>query len=851
MAKKKTTPKKKGAAPKKSSKGNRSVLSFLLLPILFVLIAMGAAAYVVINILIAPVNDRHQQALIDNIANQYDAYINNVLEQHDSLMNQIASSQYVIDQVSQGDAELLLEAESFIASQIPYGLSVHVFPVRQSRLIPDDTPPLSHAGLDMIRKAEQGQNLSMEAHQHDGEAYLQSVRAVRNNSGRLIGTVAIAQSLDYLSEQLGGIDGTKGNLVIEQQFEGAPRQTLLTYGAKNTNEVIRLGVSNPNWTLTFQPSDELAYASVLSTNLLWTVFGALAIACILPIFLAGQRVQQTLRHDANAFAREVQNLLSGQKTAHSDFEFAIFSTLAKTINRMRMGKQQSGRGPSASTGGAILDTPARAPTAQDDVTDFDVSMMDSDSDLLGMNQSSAPAQPQSAVQPDIFRAYDIRGIVGQALTADTAQQIGLAIGSEAYDRGEQTIIVGRDGRLSSPDLTQALIRGLQASGRDVIDIGMVPTPVCYFACQHLKVGSCVMVTGSHNPANYNGFKIVLGGNTLMDDEIKGLYHRIENQNFLSGSGNLTNQDVSAAYLQRIGQDVKAKRPLKVVIDCGNGVAGNLAPQLVKGVGCHVLPLFCDIDGNFPNHHPDPSDPANMQDLTRTVVETRADIGLAFDGDGDRIGLVTNSGKVIPADRLLMLLSKQVLQNNPGATILFDVKSSRRLKNLILGFGGKPVMWKTGHSFMKRKMRETGAALAGEMSGHIFYQDRWFGFDDALYTAARLIEILADQNETIDTLLAELPQDLSTPELSISTTDERKFRVIEALQRNAQFPNGQITDIDGVRVDYQDGWGLVRASNTSPKLVCRFEADNADALRRIQDQFKQQMLGVDSQLQIPF
>nr|WP_196159204.1 phosphomannomutase/phosphoglucomutase [Reinekea sp. G2M2-21] len=466
-------------------------------------------------------------------------------------------------------------------------------------------------------------------------------------------------------------------------------------------------------------------------------------------------------------------------------------------------------------------------------------------------QQQPRAKAQINVSEEIFRAYDIRGIAGQTLTNDTAMQIGLAIGSESYDRGEQTIIVARDGRLSSPELSQALIRGLAASGRDVIDIGVVPTPVCYFASEHLRVSSCVMVTGSHNPGNHNGFKIVIGGNTLAGDEIKGLFHRIENQNFLSGTGNTTTQDVSSAYLARVCDDVKAQRPLKIVIDCGNGVAGTLAPQLIKGIGCHVLPLFCDIDGNFPNHHPDPSDPRNLQDLTRTVVETRADLGLAFDGDGDRLGIVTNSGKIIYADRLLMLLAKQVLQTNQGGTVLFDVKSSRRLKDLIIGFGGKPVMWKTGHSFMKRKMRETGAVLAGEMSGHVFYKDRWYGFDDALYTAARLIEILAGQNETIDTLFNELPQDLSTPELSIATSDERKFRVIEALQRNGQFSGGQVTDIDGVRVDFQDGWGLVRASNTSPKIVCRFEADNEASLRKIQNLFKQQLLGVDSQLQIPF
>lgn len=845
MAKKKPAP-KKAAARKSSGKGNKSILSFLTTPMLVVLVAVGLSGYLLISTQAIPVNDRHQDAMVRSIASQYEAYVNNVLDQHNALMNQVATSQVVIDLVSQGDPTLLKEAESVIASQIPNGLSVHVFPIRGAREDLSVEPPLTFAGLDMIRRAEQGQNLSVEAHQNNGTAYLQSVKAVRNESGRLVGTVAVAQSLDYLSQQLGGIDGTKGNLLIQQQFDGAPVQTLVTYGAKNNNAVLTLNSNNPNWTLTYQPADELAFASVLNTNLLWVIFGVLAVVCIVPIFLAAQRLQLTLRHDANNFAREVQNLLTGQKSANSDFEFMIFSTLAKTVNRMRMGKSMP-RGASAP---AAMEAPQALPANADEVDKFDVPMMDSDNDLLGMTQSQS-AQSSVNVDESIFRAYDIRGIVGQTVTPDVATQIGLAIGSEAYDRGEQTVIVGRDGRLSSPDLSAALIRGLAASGRDVIDIGIVPTPVTYFACEQLKVGSCVMITGSHNPANYNGFKIVLGGNTLMDDEIKGLYHRIENQNFLSGSGNTTSQDVSGAYLSRISDDVKAKRPLKVVIDCGNGVAGTLAPQLVKGIGCHVLPLFCDVDGNFPNHHPDPSDPKNLQDLTRTVVETRADLGIAFDGDGDRIGIVTNSGKIVYADRLLMLLAKQVLQSKPGSTILFDVKSSRRLKNIIVGFGGKPVMWKTGHSFIKRKMKETGAALAGEMSGHVFYKDRWFGFDDALYTAARLLEIIAGQAETIDTLLAELPQDLSTPELAIGTTDERKFRVIEALQRNGQFAGGQITDIDGVRVDFQDGWGLVRASNTTPKLVCRFEADNEDSLKKIQHLFKQQLLGVDSQLQIPF
>ncbi len=847
MAKKK--PAQMKAARSKPTSGNKGILSFLMLPIGIIVIALAAAAYLLVSTQAAPVNERHRAALIDGIASQYEAYINNVLDQHNALMSQIAASPIVIDQISIGDSTQLREVEQFIVSQIPNALTVHVFPVREAVQDNTSNPPLSFAGLDMITRAEQGQNLSIEAHQYNGTAYLQSVKAVRNGSGRLIGTVAVAQSLDYLANQLGGIDGTKGNLLIEQQFEGAPKQTLVTYGAKNTNELINLRLNNPNWTLTFQPADELAFASILSTSLIWVFFGALIIICVLPILLTGQRLQLALRHDANTFAKLVQNLLTGQKSTTSDFEFAIFSTLAKTINRMRMGRQGI-KSNDPNQQASVLDLTIGKPVNADEVENFDVPMMDGDADLLGMQQQPR-AKAQINVSEEIFRAYDIRGISGQTLTNDTAMQIGLAIGSESYDRGEQTIIVARDGRLSSPELSQALIRGLAASGRDVIDIGVVPTPVCYFASEHLRVSSCVMVTGSHNPGNHNGFKIVIGGNTLAGDEIKGLFHRIENQNFLSGTGNTTTQDVSSAYLARVCDDVKAQRPLKIVIDCGNGVAGTLAPQLIKGIGCHVLPLFCDIDGNFPNHHPDPSDPRNLQDLTRTVVETRADLGLAFDGDGDRLGIVTNSGKIIYADRLLMLLAKQVLQTNQGGTVLFDVKSSRRLKDLIIGFGGKPVMWKTGHSFMKRKMRETGAVLAGEMSGHVFYKDRWYGFDDALYTAARLIEILASQNETIDTLFNELPQDLSTPELSIATSDERKFRVIEALQRNGQFSGGQVTDIDGVRVDFQDGWGLVRASNTSPKIVCRFEADNEASLRKIQNLFKQRLLGVDSQLQIPF
>lgn len=844
MAKRLAANKKKVANQAPSDGNNKTVLSFFYIPIITLIISIAVGAYFLISTQVTPVNQAHQEVLITEIAKQYEAYFNNVLDQHDILMEQIASSSYVVDKVTLGE---VADAETSIASQIPNGLGVHVFSLRQATLLPNATPPFSHAAMDMIRRAEQGQQVVLEAHQNNGIVYLQTVKAVRNSSGRIIGTVSISQSIDYLAQQLKGIDPSNGNLLVQQQFLNAPVQTLLTYGAKNTNDVIELNSNNINWTITFQPSNDLAFAKIQSANIFILVFAILAAAAALPFILASQRVQTALRQDANAFARQVQNLLSGQGQAPANFELAIFSTLEKTLNRMRLGKGL--KLPNDPMMAAAIPTETKYNSDGND--SFDVSMMDSDNDLLGMNQSANTNTNHIAVSEELFRPYDIRGIVGQTLTNDAAVQIGIAVGSEAFDRGQQAIIVGRDGRLSSPELAQSLIRGLRSSGRDVIDIGEVPTPVCYFACQHLDVGSCVMVTGSHNPANHNGFSVVIAGNALIEDEIKGLYHRIENQNFLTGDGKLMTQDIGTAYLDRVKSDVKPKRPLKIVIDCGNGVAGSFAPQLIKNIGCHVLPLYCEVDGNFPNHLPDPSDSRNLEDLARTVVETRADLGVAFDGDGDCISIVSNSGKIIYADRLLMLLAKQVVQSNPGATILFDVKSTRRLKNLILGFGGKPVMWKTGHSFIKRRMKEVNASLAGEMSGHIFYQDRWFGFDDGLYATARLLEIIAAQTDTLDNILNELPQDVSTPELTIESTDARKHRVIEALQRNGQFGNGQLTDIDGIRIDFQDGWGLVRASNTRPMLSCRFEADNDQSLKKIQALFKQQLLAVDSQLQIPF
>jgi phosphomannomutase/phosphoglucomutase len=463
------------------------------------------------------------------------------------------------------------------------------------------------------------------------------------------------------------------------------------------------------------------------------------------------------------------------------------------------------------------------------------------------------ADRDTFVDRSIFRAYDIRGVVGATLDKGVARLIGRAIGSEARERGLKEIVVARDGRLSGPELSASLIEGLRGTGMDVIDIGAAPTPVLYFATYHLNAGSGVMVTGSHNPPEYNGFKIVLGGETLSDDAIQGLYARISESRFEAGSGGLQSMNLQNDYLERIAGDVQVERRLKVVVDCGNGIAGAIAPAVIEAIGCEVVPLFCEVDGNFPNHHPDPSDPHNLQDLTLSVKQMKADIGVAFDGDGDRLGVVTTDGETIFPDRLLMLFARDVLSRNPGAPIIYDVKCTGKLQPLILEAGGSPIMWRTGHSLIKAKMRETDAALAGEMSGHFFFKERWYGFDDGIYAAARLLEILAaDLEQRSPTeVFAELPKGFSTPELKIPMEEGEHYRFIQAFQQKAKFDGARITTIDGVRADWPDGWGLVRASNTTPVLVLRFDADSDKALRRIQAAFRGQLQLLNAKLELPF
>jgi phosphomannomutase/phosphoglucomutase len=460
--------------------------------------------------------------------------------------------------------------------------------------------------------------------------------------------------------------------------------------------------------------------------------------------------------------------------------------------------------------------------------------------------------PTDAIDPAIFRAYDIRGIAGETLTEPVIFLIGKALGSLLLEQNEKKLYAARDGRLSGPVLFDAFIQGVLSTGCDVISVGMIPTPLLYFAAHLDAQASGAMLTGSHNPKEYNGLKIIIKGQSLTETGIQQLYERILEKKFFEGLGQISELNIIEPYEKHFVKNIQLSRPLKIVVDAGNGIMGKIAPVLYRALGCTVHELYCEIDGHFPHHHPDPSDPNNLQALIHAVRDTKADIGLAFDGDGDRLGVVTARGKIIWPDRLLMLFAQDILTHtSTAATIIYDVKCTHHLEALIQSLGGKACMWKTGHSFIKRKMTEIGAQLGGEMSGHFFFKDRWYGFDDASYAGARLLEILSNTHLDSDSIFDAIPNSMNTPELKITVADKDKFQLIELLSKKIPFHPDNILTIDGVRVNFQDGWGLIRASNTTPYLITRFEAINQLVLEQIQQLFREWILSVKPDLVLPF
>lgn len=778
--------------------------------------------------------------------------LNRYLELLQQGVEGLASQAYVRQSVQGGGSEG--EAEQQLAGALPGVQAAYLFPAGAIPRSVDDDALLGFAGLELARTAEAGGKLYPDAFPRDDRWFVQVASPVRNpGGGAAIGSLLMVFEASRLQPLLSVVNpDLGGQLALVQTVSGTAR-TVVSKGAGNGEPVSRTLV-NPDWSVAYRPAR--VPAPPVDTMVIALMVGVPVLIAAVAVWLLLGSAQRSLRQDVASLVQWAQKVFGGERSRPPGFRWDMIASTGEVLYRL---SQAVDKRMARSSGAATAKQGVRPPKAgaeeeplfQDkDVLDID--MMDGDEDVLGFSGDTSPPEreatpqafpaegPDLQLSPEIFRAYDIRGIVGETLSEDVVRVIGQAIGSEAVARGVGALCVGYDGRHSSPGLADALAQGVMAAGCNVIHIGAVPTPVLYFATHELQTGSGVMVTGSHNPANYNGLKIMLGGETLSGEAIQQLYQRVEAGDLVTGQGEESSQDVRRAYLDRIVGDIAVAAPLKVVVDAGNGIAGELAPILIEELGCEAIPLYCEVDGDFPNHHPDPGKPANLEDLIARVQAEGADLGVAFDGDGDRLGVVTNTGKIIWPDRLLMLFARDVVSRNPGADVLYDVKCSRLLANVISEAGGRPIMWKTGHSLMKARMKETGALLAGEMSGHIFFGERWYGFDDGLYSAARLLEILGIEDRHCDEVFEDFPEDVSTPELNVEVTESSKFDIIERLGAEGDFGDGSISTIDGIRVDYADGWGLCRASNTTPVLVLRFEGETQEALDRIREVFREQL-----------
>ncbi len=759
-------------------------------------------------------------AAAQNIATTIGSAFNEIL----TTLDPAAETPGLIAGLQQGNAAIAT-LEATMGQRHPGILRARLLDAGPHAVDYESAPPMSYAGLDMLRRSASGETVPLpEAHLIGGEGrHIAVLYRLKKADGTLAGHLLYALNTTLMQQILDTNSPGTGYSELRQRVTKGKAPVLAKAGrttARRATADFRFPIPGTSWTLfywTGETTDATPAVAETSSGLIPILLIAVTIILVLAAFILMRRKKKT----------QGQQVMGGAVAHFENTEAAITEI------------QQ-------------LDSEATEETGieEEQVRPEDLRLDPGG----GVEIDSEDEDTEMVKLPDaIFRAYDIRGVVGPDLNPDVVRRIGHAIGSEAYDRGQQTIVVARDGRLSGPELGEALIEGLRASGRDVIDVGRVPTPTLYFATHFLNTGSGVMVTGSHNPSNYNGFKIMLAGNTLFGDDIAALRQRLLEKRLVDGEGTLQHMEVAEDYIRRITEDIPVVlgKSLKLVLDAGNGVAGEIAPKLFRALGHDVVELYCEIDGNFPNHHPDPGQPENLKDLIQAVADNDADLGLAFDGDGDRLGIVDGNGAIIWPDRQMMLFARDVLSRNPGAEIVYDVKCSNRLETVIEKLGGKPVMWKTGHSFIKNKMKESGALLAGEMSGHIFFKERWYGFDDALYAGARMLEILVGLKKSPSEIFAILPAGVSTPELHINLKEGEQQGFMERLLAEVDMPDAKIINIDGMRADFADGWGLVRASNTTPCLVLRFEGDNQQALEQVQEKFRALLLGLDASLKLPF
>lgn len=775
---------------------------------------VGAGGFAAYKFLVADVEEQQLIKLTEQrsaiVADNLESYISGVYQQVEFFTRKPS----LAAALAANDTAMLKDIEAQILKQLSNVESVQAFPVGSAALDSTQPYPIRFAELEQIRLAEQRQEVLPEFANLDGKWLLTYAVAVPSLSDLPAhGTLLLRLNIDGVKRAIGEENVHFGRATLIQKIPGVQDRNVFVVGQGGEGRAEPATVEGTYWQIVFEPSALMRAEAAVDATLIYIAIGGVATLLFLAAVLIGRRVG--LRMVAKAETQAV-NVSLGLK-------------------------------------------PDAVPvTIPQDILDIEVS--EEDEALLGLEDeetatASAPttadvpatAEEDDAALPNvIFRAYDIRGLAKVEITKEIAQQIGQAVASEALDAGESTLIVARDARTHSPELTEYLIRGILSTGCDVMNIGTVPTPLLYFATETLECSkSGIMVTASHNPAEYNGFKVVINGKCRAEEDIKAIRSRILSQNLYDGAGEEKRHDIVPNYIDTIFSDVALAGDISIVVDAANGVTGKVAPQLFEELGCGVVPLFCDLDGTFPNHDPDPTIVKNLQPLIAKVQETHADLGVAFDGDGDRLVVVTPKGKIIWPDRLLMLFAKDIVSRNPGADVVFDVKSTRALNQCITDYGGRPILWKTGHSPMKSKMLETGALLGGEYSGHIFIKDRWYGFDDGMYAAARLIEIISLQGETLDEIISEFPELISTTELRVDVAEDKKFKVVEKLIQTGDFGEAKLTTLDGLRADFKDGWGLVRGSNTSASITLRFEAENEEFLHFLKALFVRELRKVDN------
>ncbi|MCU7803161.1 MAG: phosphomannomutase/phosphoglucomutase [Candidatus Thiodiazotropha sp. (ex Lucinoma borealis)] len=767
--------------------------------------------------------------------------ITTILKQRMELIQGLAHQPALAELFDQVDTQDLQVEQARLTRLVPDVMRIRLLPKGVEQPDTDAKPHMGYASLQLLRQAEESETvLPAEMHQfgttHQHIAIASSIPST--NGVDVSGVLHAAFPTDTLLKLLDGIEDYAGRVELQQVFAGKEPFALAGKGAivatgDRPDGVIPLKGSI--WQIAYWGGTGTGMQADLIESLMLIVPGVLFfLFTALLLFRLSQRMTNALKSDQHNILSLMEALVVGRPPKHQPAQLSdlqpTLDVLEHQVREYRSNQAEKGK----------------IKRSASDISGLGISDM-----VVKDEGASIVVDEMIDIPSSIFRAYDIRGVVGETITEEIVTQLGQGIGSEVYEKGYQSVVVARDTRTSSDSLQSALIQGLQASGRDVIDLGMVPTPLLNYAVHELDAECGVMVTGSHNPAQYNGLKLVVGRESPTQEDIQDLRRLIDAGQLLQGEGSFDSQEIENDYIERVISDVRLGQPLKIVVDCGNGAASAVAPELYRQLGCEVVELYCTADGTFPNHHPDPGDPKNMRDLQKAVIDHQAALGLAFDGDGDRLGVIDSSGKLIWPDRLLMYLAIDILTREPGGDIIYDVKCSRHLANIVLSNGGRPLMWKSGHSMLKAKMKETHALLAGEFSGHILFSERWYGFDDGIYAGARLLEILSLDYRTSAEIFAELPESLSTPEYVLQLEEGQPQTVMSAIDKLPEIPGARLVKIDGLRAEFEQGWGLVRASNTTPSLLFRFEAESEVGLEQVQSIFRDMLTKVDPALQPPF